>query len=68
MIIPECGQYAGAIAGADGGTLADNYFVLEELVGISMVNVKRRTELPDYADLLESENTPEPFRRFTLCF
>lgn len=68
VVIPRCGQYARAIAGAEGGTLTGNLFVSEELAGISRVSVSGQAEPTAYENLISVENTPEPFQRLTLRF
>lgn len=61
-------QYAGAVIGADFGTLRDNRFVSDTLAGIDQVSRRGEAEPIDYETLLTENRLPEAFRSLTLSF
>ena len=65
--VTESEEYAGAILGADAGSLSGNLFVSDALAGVDRVSERGRAEPATYAQLLEA-GAPKEFRRFTLAF
>ena len=61
-------QFAGAIAGAEGGEYLNNFFVSEELRGIDRVSYEGKAEQISYKKLLGVKGLPEEFKSFTLTF
>ena len=61
-------QYAGAIAGAEGGDFVDNYFVSDEFAGVNRMNYAGQAEPLSYAQMLTLDGIPAPFRELKLEF
>ena len=59
--------YSGAIAGETQGTLADNYFVSDDLGGVDGISYAGQAEPVAYGDLLDL-GAPEEFSTFALTF
>ena len=66
--ITDSAQFAGAVIGADFGTLRGNRFISDSLAGIDRVSRRGAAEPIDYETLLEQSGLPQEFRRFTLTF
>lgn len=66
--IAQAEQYYGAIAGANNGTFAENYFVSDTLAGINQVSYHAQAEPIPYAQLSREEIVPSSLKVFTLSF
>lgn len=61
-------QYAGAVAGVDGGSYGENFFVSDSLAGIGRCSITGQAEPMEYKALLEVEGLPQQFRQLTVRF
>ncbi|MCM1120991.1 MAG: hypothetical protein NC416_00255 [Eubacterium sp.] len=68
--IQEADAFSGAIAGETdtSGTVADNYFVSEEIAGIDRISYSGKAEPIGYQDMLQIEGIPNKFRMMTISF
>ncbi len=66
--ITEASQYAGAVIGAEFGTLSNNRFVSDTLAGIDRVSRRGAAEPITYDELLAEDGLPQEFRSFSLSF
>ena len=68
VVVEDCDQFAGAVAGRDLGTFHGNYFVSDTLRGIDRRSLAGQAEPMDYAALCALDGVPEDFLSFTLRF
>lgn len=68
VVITEYVQYAGAIAGTEGGVFEENYYVSENLAGINRISLAGKAEPMSYESLLAVSGLPTEFRQFVLRF
>lgn len=68
VTISRCEQYAGAIAGSDAGSFAQNRFVSDTLAGLDGRSVAGQAEPVTYQALMQDESLPDALRAFTVKF
>ena len=61
-------QFYGAVAGASGGTLEDNYFISNTLQGINRSSAAGEAEPISYESLAYISTLPEAFKNITVRF
>ena len=66
--ITAASQYAGAVIGAEFGTISGNRFVSVTLAGIDRVSRRGAAEPVSYETLLKEDDLPRDFRSFQLTF
>ena len=64
------GEYAGSIAGQleESGTLYGNYYVQGNIPGVDSIGYEGGATPLDYEAFCSSEEVPDAFRTFTICF
>ena len=68
VVIERFEQYAGAIAGANIGEYADNYFVSSTLAGIDRVSYQDKAAPITYEELAKRRYIPAGFHTFKIDF
>ena len=68
--VQDASAYYGAIAGEidNSGTVADNYFVSEEIAGIDRISYSGKAEPVSYEELLSIEGLPNRFHMMSVAF
>lgn len=66
--ITDYEKHGGAIAGEEGGTFENNYFVAENLAGIDRISVAGEAEPISYEEMIAVPEVPNQFRWFYLRF
>lgn len=66
--ITDFEKHGGAVAGEEGGTFENNYFVAENLAGIDRISVAGEAEPITYEEMIAVPEIPNKFRWFYLRF
>ncbi len=66
--ISDATEFYGAIAGAEGGEFSGNRYVSDDLRGVDRMSIDGGAQAIGYNTLVEAEDTPKEFKKFTLRF